>query len=275
MTGLVIVIVIVLLFYLLQKQRIKKTLRRCSEKIMKNTKKQKGDELILKKHELENKLKTVNFLEILQLKKEVDNFEIRVEDGLLKRKEIINSIKELLNRKIDEISRTIDNDQDEWNNILLEKDKIENENGDEYSIDYTFNLFHTILKFEENHLKKIAITREMTSQQQKDFEKLRKLFITGEELKEEDKRNRIKSKCEELQDRYHKELHELKLKNNTKKLYVALLLISGKLDNADIEETMNFNRVSDDRYNIHENLKQITNRNALLEQLFENTKPKK
>ncbi|MDR0540873.1 MAG: hypothetical protein LBH19_01530, partial [Dysgonamonadaceae bacterium] len=35
MTGLVIVIVIVLLFYLLQKQRIKKTLRRCSEKIMK------------------------------------------------------------------------------------------------------------------------------------------------------------------------------------------------------------------------------------------------
>jgi hypothetical protein len=38
---------------------------------------------------------------------------------------------------------------------------------------------------------------------------------------------------------------------------------------------MNFTRVGDDRYNIHENLKQQINKNALLTQLFENTKPSK
>jgi len=53
------------------------------------------------------------------------------------------------------------------------------------------------------------------------------------------------------------------------------LFISGKYDNADIEATMNFSLVGSDRYIIHKNLKGIENRNALLEQLFENTKPKK
>ncbi|GAB6012923.1 ligand-binding sensor domain-containing protein [Viscerimonas tarda] len=285
--GIAILIAIVILLYLYRKQHIKTILRRCNEKITKNTKKKKGDELILEKDELENKLKSVSLLGIRQLKKEVINFEIRVEESLLKRMEIIDSFRILLNSKIDEINKVIssDNRQDEWNNILCEKNKLEND----YSIDYSFELLNRILEFEKSHLKKAVITQEMTGQQQKDFEELRNLFIarengentenepeSGEKQKRaEEKRNRIKLKCEELSNKYSEELSGLKLKNNSKKSYVALLLISGKFDNADIEETMNFNRVGDDRYHIHENLKQQANRNALLEQLYENTTPSK
>jgi hypothetical protein len=247
---------------------------------MKNIKKKKGDELILEKHELENKLKSVNLLKINNLKKEVNNFEIRVEESLLKREEIIDSVKMLLNNKIDEIKKVINfsNCRDEWSNILSEKNKLENE----YSIDSSFELLNRILEFEKNNLKKVVVTQEMTDWQKADFEELRNIFIFKEENKNaakghetSEKRNRIMLKCEELLNKYSEELSGLNLKNNTKRSYVALLLISGKFDNIDIEETMNFNRVGGDRYKIHENLKQITNRNALLEQLFENTKPSK
>jgi hypothetical protein len=287
--AIIVIVIITIFLYSAQKRRIKDKLRRCSEKITRNIKKKTEDELISKKNELENKLKSVNLFEIQNFKKEVDDFEDCIEENLLKRIEIIDAIKKLINKKIEEINKILDNNnsQDEWNDILLENDKIANEDSDRNSIDYSFKLFDRILEFEEGYLNKSMITQTMTDLQKKDFDELRNIFITKEnckntenehgknekQQKEEEKRNRIKLKCEKLLDKYREELSGLKLKNNTKKSYVALLLISGRFDNADIEETMNFSRVGDDRYNIHENLKQRINKNALLTQLFENTRP--
>jgi hypothetical protein len=293
MAGIIAVSVIVILIYSYQKRRIKNKLKRCSEKITKNIKRKTEDRLTAKKDELESRLKSVNLFEIQRLKKEVDDFEDCIEENLLKRIEIIDAIKKLINRKIEEINKILtgdsDSSQDEWNNILLENSKIKNGDRDRNSIDYSFNLFDRILEFEESYLNKSMITQTMTDLQKKDFDELKNMFITKEVYKgrekeqetgkkrerEEERRNRIKLVCEKLLDKYREELSGLRLKNNTKKSYVALLLISGKYDNADIEETMNFSRVGDDRYNIHENLKQQINKNALLAQLFENTKPSK
>jgi hypothetical protein len=273
--GIVAVAILVIISYFFQKRHIQKRLRRCSKKITSNIKKKEEDELTGKKKELESKLKSVSLFGIRHFKKEVSDFEIQVDESLLKRREIIDTIRTLINRKIEEINEIVSSDnRNEWDTVLLEKDRIMNEDGDEYSIDCSFNLFEKILKFEKNHFNRSIITQEMTDLQKKDFEELKYLFITKEYSKDE-QRNRIKSKCEELLGKYHEELNGLKLKNNTKKAYVALLLISGKFDNADIEETMDFSRVGDDRYNIHENLKQKASRNALSEQLFENTRPKK
>ena len=205
-----------------------------------------------------------------------------------KGKEIITSIEVLINNKTEEITKIISDagSKKEWEDILSEKAKTANEQNIEHSINYSFGLLKKILKFEKSYFIKTAITSKMTDSQKKDFEELRNLFITKEERKEgekeyerqkreEEKRNRIKSKCEELLAKYRDELKELNLSNNTKKSYITLLFISGKYDNADIEATMNFSLVGSDRYIIHKNLKGIENRNALLEQLFENTKPKK
>jgi hypothetical protein len=289
--GIAAIIIIVILLYFHRKRQIKRKLRRCEERIMENVKKGIGNELKHRREELDEKLKSVNILGILRLEKEVNHFVIRVEESLLKRNEIVDSIKILISSKIKEIDYIIgkNGQQDEWEDIRSGKDKIGDDRNDEYSIDYSLGLLERILEFERNCLKKSMITQQMTESQKKDFEDLNNIFIIRKESKpeknepekggkqtgEEEKRNRIKSKCEELLNKYHEELGELKLKSNAKKTYVALLLISGKFDNADIEETMNFNRVGDVRYIIHEELKQKTNRNALLEQLFENTKPKK
>jgi hypothetical protein len=285
--GILLLVTVLNLVYRYQKRHLKNKLRRCSEKITRNIKKAAEINLTGKKNELENKLTSAGLFEIRKLNQKIDDFESNVEKSLLKRTEIIDAIKELTDRKVEEINEIVSdrNSRNEWNNIL----SIMSENINESSIDYSFNLLSKILEFERIHLKKAVIIREMTDRQKKDFEELKKIFITGEKGKnteneretgakrqrEEERRNRIKLKCEELLDKYSKELGGLKLKNNTKRSYVALLLISGKFDNADIEETMNFNRVGDDRYNIHENLKQQTDRNALLEQLFENTRPSK
>jgi hypothetical protein len=281
--SIVAIVIIVILLYFHCKRHIKKKLKRCEERITENVKKGIGNELKHKKEELDDKLESVNIFGILRLEKEVNNFVIRVEEGLLKRNEIIDSIKTLINSKIKEIDCIIGKNgyQDEWEDICSGKAKIGDDRNDEYSIDYSLGLLGRISEFERTCLKKIMITQKMTEQQKKDFEDLNNIFITRKDEKnsmqmgKEEKQNRIKSKCEELLNKYHEELEELKLKSNAKKTYVVLLLISGKFDNADIEETMNFNRVGDIRYTIHEELKQKTNRNALLEQLFENTRPKK
>jgi hypothetical protein len=290
--GLIIVVFMTVFHYFHQKRLIKNKLKRYGEKIAEHIKKEKSKELNLRKEELENSLKTVNIAGIGKLNKEIKAFEARIEEVLIKRKEIIGSLKTIIDSKIKEIGRiTVDDDDSkhEWNEILKAADKTENEDNNEYSIDYSFALYRRISKYEKNYIKKTAVTQRMSVRQKKDFGELHKIFIVREERKEgeneqekkarqtreETIRNRIKSKCEELLEKYREDLDDLKLKSNTKKSYVSLLLISGKFDNADIEKTMKFSRVGDDRYKLHEELKQKTGRNALLEQLYQHTKPQK
>jgi hypothetical protein len=215
-------------------------LKQCKEKSQKNIRKEIAIGLnddIKDLNERLNSLKIINITEFRQLKKDINAFYKKIDKKLINRKGVIDQLKKQIENKIDEINENIkeSDDNEEWRDILTEKEEIWNEDSEGYSITKFHDLFDRILAFEKKHFKRTIINLQGNNLEiDHDLEKIYDLITTYDEPYEE-----LKSKLNEFIKKYSdNELSGLRFvhQNNTKS-FVTVLLCTG-LKNKEIKKAL-------------------------------------